>query len=406
MPTIIGPDGFLCSAVEPDYASHSILNDMLRELATQPKHAHEAAAQNVARLRRKLSSEQLVALAMAAHHRLLAIAKYSGEEAQSNRWTHHIGAILYHLYAARLPFSSADMGRLLGSPIGKPSVSHVVEYFQTHDLTPGLIAALREWDTSIRAGVGRSYKHVDVQNNLQLLGMLLWHDEQDSLHPDECWSERVRRDYRAMSGERKQRWRALLLQIRGDAGSKPPKAWAKAAQSRLGVVGPEDFRTTIAGWFACFREREPLRLSVVGSHVLKGLLWYCALARDPAVTTAALPVLDAPWKPKRNLDKVMVALSVLIDTMPREDAWAAVLQLQSAWGVSQGCIERLVIRIAASFDMDEAQLRALDVLKPPPPASASSSSDKSSVEWVWKSLALPRSAEDFVGFLNALRSRR
>ena len=170
MPTLIGPDGFLYSSEAPECPSHDLLNEILPELAQLPNREHAIAAHLVSRLRRQLSKEQLVALAMAAHDRLLAIAKHSGDAAQSNPWMRRIGAVLYHLYAARLPFSSAEMCRLLGSPI-EPPVSHVVEYVQAHGLTPELIAALRERDATIRARIGRSYKHVDVQNELQLLGM-------------------------------------------------------------------------------------------------------------------------------------------------------------------------------------------------------------------------------------------
>ena len=87
----------------------------------------------------------------------------------------------------------------------------------------------------------------------------------------------------------------------------------------------------IRDWFDAFRSPEPLRLSVAGSHVLKGLLWYGALADDVAVNEAALWLLDASWKPKRNVDKAMVALAVLIDTMPTDDAWHALSRLQERW---------------------------------------------------------------------------
>lgn len=240
------------------------------------------------------------------------------------------------------------MCQLIGTRGARPSVGWVVEYFHDHGLTPEFCAALRNWREVYRAGIGNGYAHVDVQNELQLIDMMLWHDEWNDVDLGACWSERIRRDFRSMSGERRQAWRALLHHIRGDGGSKPPKPWVKQAQRHLDAVGQSDFRATMADWFASFRDREPLRLSVVGSHVLKGLLWYCAVARDPAVNAGALPLVDATWKSKRSLDKVMVALAVLIDTMPVEEAWAALLPLQSAWGASQGQIERLVLKIAAA----------------------------------------------------------
>jgi hypothetical protein len=184
----------------------------------------------------------------------------------------------------------------------------------------------------------------------------------------------------------------------------------KEAQIRLAAVGAEDFRAAVTKWFADFRDPEPLRLSVVGSHVLKGLLWYCALARDPAATAAALPLAHATWKPKRNLDKVMVALALLIDTMPVEEAWAALLPLQSAWGASQGRIERLVIKIGAALGLTEEQLRAQDVLKPappPPPPHDSTAAKRVAAQWAaLMTRSRPQSAEEFIATLKALQSRR
>ena len=324
----VGPDGFLSTRDDPRFAFHSFLNESLRDQAKEPGKAHEIAGAGVKRLRKDFSGEQLVALALAAFDRAAWIDEHRSELAQPAEWTRRVANVLYHLYSLRLPFATPDMCRLIAGRNGTaPPVGRVCDYFASRDLTPEACAVLRQWREAYKARIGRDYKHVDVQSELQLLDMLLWRDETDELDFAACWSERVRRDYRALSGERRRHWQTLLWHIRGDAGSKAPKPWIKEAQSRLAAVGAEDFRATVTQWFACFREPHPLRLSVVGSHVLKGLLWYCALARDPVVTEAALPLLDAAWKPKRNLDKVMVALALLIDTMPAEEAWAALLPL-------------------------------------------------------------------------------
>jgi hypothetical protein len=50
---------------------------------------------------------------------------------------------------------------------------------------------------------------------------------------------------------------------------------------------------------------------VPGSHVLKGLVWYCSLAGDERLKGCALWLLDVKWKQKRNTEKSMVALTEL-----------------------------------------------------------------------------------------------
>lgn len=241
----------------------------------------------------------MIALTFAAVERTVSNGELGEDSATATEWRCRLISILHHLYALRLPFTASELCRLIDSRHGAaPPISHLVEHFRSRELTPEICAALRRRHGAYITRIGRVYTHAAVQNDLQLLDMLLWHDEWDQIDLAACWSQRVRRDYRAMFGERRQHWVSLLRHIRGDAGSKPPKAWVREAQGRLAVVGIEDFRATIGDWFGCFRCAEPLRLSVVGSHVLKGLLWYCAVARDPAVTAAALPILDAAWKPK------------------------------------------------------------------------------------------------------------
>jgi hypothetical protein len=73
----------------------------------------------------------------------------------------------------------------------------------------------------------------------------------------------------------------------------------------------DDFREQIHIWFAPLHSGESLPLSVAGSHVLKGLIWFCAVARDEDLKESALWLLDVKWKQKRNTEKVMVALGEL-----------------------------------------------------------------------------------------------
>jgi hypothetical protein len=408
MPVTIGPDGFLCRQDDARAADHAFLNDLLRAQAADPQNEHGIALTAVQRLKTERSAEELVLLALAAFDRARWIDEHGTAIAGAAAWRRRLANVLYHLYALWLPFAATEMRRLILARDGTgPSVARIADYFERHDLTPELCAVLRQRRDGIRAGIGRDYKAVDVQSNLQLLDMLLWHDTTDALDFEACWSERVRRDWRAMSGERRQRWQPLLRHIRGDAGSKPPKAWRKEAERRLAAVGAEDFRAVTSEWFASFRENQPLKLSVVGSHVLKGLLWYTALARDPAVTEAALPLIDAPWRPKRNLDKVMVAMALVIDTMPVEAAWAAVLKLQQRWGASEGQIERLLVKIARSLGIDEERLRAEGVLKPPQPLPEPRMTPSAEQVAKWRallSLSAPQSAEQFLATIKTLRS--
>jgi hypothetical protein len=182
-----------------------------------------------------------------------------------------------------------------------------MEYIQENDLTPELCQSLHNFQANLRE-VGSV---ASMQSLRQRLHTLLFMDEWEPLNPSKCWSESIRRDFRAMEGERKKHWRRLLKHIRGNAPKRMPPAWAREASERLAAVGIDDFNQQLEQWFAPFRSGEPLALSIPGSHVLKGLVWYVAVSGDETAKQTALWLLDVRWKQKRNKEKAMTALEVL-----------------------------------------------------------------------------------------------
>jgi hypothetical protein len=114
-----------------------------------------------------------------------------------------------------------------------------------------------------------------------------------------------------MTGDRKNCWRQLLKHIRGNAPQNMPASWAREAETLLAAVGIDDFVEQLSLWFAPFRSGQPLPLSVAGSHILKGLIWYVAVSRDERARGVALWLLDVKWKQKKNMTKSMVALGAL-----------------------------------------------------------------------------------------------
>jgi len=76
----------------------------------------------------------------------------------------------------------------------------------------------------------------------------------EPLDPARCWSECVRRDFRAFSGERRAKWRVVAeTPPREIAPVRMPAGWAREAEPLLAAVGIEDFREQIHVWFAPFR---------------------------------------------------------------------------------------------------------------------------------------------------------
>ncbi|HYM11721.1 MAG TPA: hypothetical protein VEU62_13380 [Bryobacterales bacterium] len=306
---IPGPDGFLLSADDPLRAAHLRLNDYL--LAEEQRNT-ALTPFDVAPWR-KLPKRQLVDQVQAVLQRLAWLDQHDAELENAHLARLRLATLLRVLHSIKVPYTEPDLCALLDltttllgriAPYGP--VDRVLEYCKDNDLTPKLCRALRHFQGNLREEMSES--QASMQSLRQCLHMLLWLDEWEPLDPARCWSECIRRDFRAMTGDRRVKWRALLKHLRGNAPVRMPAGWARQAEPLLAAVGLDDFREQIHLWFAPFRSGEALPLSVAGSYVLKCLIWYCAVARDEDLKQCALWLLDVKWKQKRNTEKAMVAL--------------------------------------------------------------------------------------------------
>ena len=313
-----GPDGFLLSPDDPLRAAHLRLDDFLvAEEGRDPSAAPIDAAPW-----RRLPKRELPGLTLAVLRRLIWLDQHDAELETAHLSRTRLVKLLRILYAVKAPFSEPELIAIIDAttplfariaPFGP--VERVTEYLKTRDLTPELCRALRAFQAGLRDE--NSGSQASMQSLRQQLHMLLWMDEWEPLDPARCWSECVRRDFREMTGERRSVWRALLKHLRGNAPVRMPKGWAQDAHHLLSAVGVDDFQDRVAAWFAPFRSGIPLPLSVPGSHVLKGLVWYCVVANTQETREIALWLLDAKWRQKRNTEKSIVALTELGIT--RED---------------------------------------------------------------------------------------
>lgn len=246
-------------------------------------------------------------------------------------------------------------------------LSLVLAYLEKADLTPGLCDDLRALRASTPKG-SLFFTQAGDQLFRQRMALLEWLDLSDPIEPDRCWSERIRHDLRHMKPGPFHHWRDIFKSMRADGISRlKPKSEAEARE-RLDALGRDEFTQRIRHWFYPFSQPEPVPLSIAGSHILKGLLQYCALAPDSAILEAALWLVVARWKQKKNVDKVMVALLGLLETMPPQDAWQPLLLLQETWGLPGGQIESLLTSIAQSLGISEEELRRQRLIAPKPPS--------------------------------------
>ncbi len=376
MPVTIGPDGFACAEDSPGFRFHAALSEFLVQQKSGDGAAIDAAFK---RVKKAFAKPRQVELVKAIYERLAWIDAQRDDLSEPARYQTALARLAQFLYRGNLPFSEADLRALLQAHRTCLALwfegpeERVLEYLEHGDLTPALCAELRRFQTAFQAALARtkSSGQAGLQAAQRHLQMLLWHDEWDELDLTACWSEIIRRDYRAMAGAGRAQWQALLRHIGGNAPVKPTKNWIKEAETLLAAVGLDDLRGRVRDWFGRVNAPEPQRLSVAGSHVLKGILWYCALARDAGVNEAALWLLGATWKPKRNIDKTAIALLPLLEAMPASEAWAPLLRLQRDWPMPGGQIEQLLKKVAAELGMGEQELKARGLLQPPAAAPPS-----------------------------------
>ena len=183
--------------------------------------------------------------------------------------------------------------------------------------------SLHEFDS--RAPRTRSSdRQPSLQSLRQILHVLLWLDEWERARPV-ALLERVR-PTRPARDDRRAAGRAGVGCSTTSAATRRSGCRAAGRDRRRNcsrASGFEDFKEQFALWWAPFRSGQPLPLSVAGSHVLKGLLWYAALTRDEEVKEIALWLLDVKWKQKRNVEKSMVALEVFGITRARSSRLAS-----------------------------------------------------------------------------------
>lgn len=302
-----GPDGFPSSPSDRLQSAHRLLNEYLLE------EVHDFERFVPDPKWKKVPKRQAIDLIEAILRRLSWLDEHDRELREAHLARLKLIRLLRVLYTRKLPCTETELRMMLDltvplfemlAPDGP--VDYVMEYYKENDLTPELCNSLHNFQENLV----QEGSVMSMQSLRQRLHTLLWMDEWEPLDPSVCWSEGIRRDFRAMTNDRRRHWRRLLKHIRGNAPQRMPDSWARDAGERLALVGVNDFCEQLALWFAPFRSGQPLPLSVAGSHILKGLIWYAAVSRDEQAKETSLWLLDVKWKQKKNMTKSMVALEV------------------------------------------------------------------------------------------------
>jgi hypothetical protein len=103
---------------------------------------------------------------------------------------------------------------------------------------------------------------------------------------------------------------------------------------------------------------------MVGSHILKALLWYCRALRGPEVDSAAFALLYTKWRNKDFVFRPLTVLAGNIAVLPAEEAWPMLLHIQGVLGDKASArLEKIVKQVGAQQGLSEEELRSYGLLK-------------------------------------------
>jgi hypothetical protein len=208
---------------------------------------------------------------------------------------------------------------------------------------------------------------ISGQTARRRLGMVLWHDPHDEIDLKRCWSEAIRRDLRAMPEAERRSWNAALRSIVISDNTEPPKAFLNASGSHIASIGEEPFRQRLVEWLAPFGGSEPVRLGMAGSHILKGLLWYCRPLRDDRLDISVLSLLRTKWRNKDFVFRPLTVLAGSVAQFPAEEAWPILLRLHQLLGSKASArFTRQIEEVGARLGLTESELRQEGLIPPPP----------------------------------------
>jgi hypothetical protein len=350
------PDGFVTHSNDPLRHAHEQINFWMVEMEeAASKRQYHALFLDAKSLKKKFDSSQLANLLQAAIIR----AQFRNDQM--------IYRILLPLAAIPIPLGDEQLNPLLEASIGRAQCTWpreaVCEHIEVEFNRRPLNAETWRLLHLLHSGMAGD-NSIEGQALRRRLAVLSWHDPYDALDPKKCWSEAIRRDLRAMSENQRKPWNAVFAAIPVSDNTEPPNKWKKAAESHVTEIGAGPFRKQLLEWLAPFRGPEPVRLSMVGSHILKALLWYCRTLRDPEVDSAAFALLYTKWRNKEFVFRPLTVLAGNIAALPAEEAWPMLLHIQGVLGAKASArLEKIVKQVGAQQGLSEEELRSYGLLK-------------------------------------------
>jgi hypothetical protein len=164
------------------------------------------------------------------------------------------------------------------------------------------------------------------------IAILLWQDPREPLRPRSCLSAEIREGYFGLETTRQNQWSQLLRHLDHSARRRPDKDWTRAASLPLQQLGRDAFAQDLGAWLKLPEGQVPL--STGGRHVLKTLIWFCALTGSTRLDGLLPGLIDLNYADPEAAVHLIYAIGYWLESRPKDFADAHRERLREKWPIA------------------------------------------------------------------------
>lgn len=162
------------------------------------------------------------------------------------------------------------------------------------------------------------------------------------LKPGDAWVDTLTRKLEAMGVDTRDAWEVMMAHAETAKTPKPSKKWLKAAEEILKPIGGEPYAGVMVELLGqigqvgsrtervmiCYSPLEPTMIDETNADLLRGLIWSCALVKDPALIAALGQAAEQSYKKLTGIGPRAPKIgNACVNTLAILEDFAAVAQL-------------------------------------------------------------------------------
>lgn len=280
-------------------------------------------------------AHQLVSNLAAERVPQMIVALFDAYESRKNDAFSELMWLIEALYAALPPkIGKDDACAILAATrhscghggIAEP-INLAKRAFDDSAYTPEFFEALRTYRDRL-AGI-HSNAVTSVRGEIALT---LWLDPKERLRPRHCLSAAIREGYFALQADHRNDWSQLFRHVDRTARRRPDKKWTAGASSTLKNLGADRFTEDLGQWFKLPDGKVPL--STGGRHVVKTLIWFCALSDSNGLDNLLPKLIDLDYAKPKAAVHLIYAVGYWLESKPAEFADEHRKRLREKWPIA------------------------------------------------------------------------